>query len=214
MLRNLAVLSLAACASTTTSPDKPGARGPRASDHLAAAREQDQLARQDAMYPDLRRDGTGSEVGSPIAWTRTWDTAADHDRLAHIHRSAAALLHAEYDEACGARSAAEVSVSPLQRYGIGGNPFEHGAVIYLSPEAGAPDKLLADMRCHRAWMMLGSSGMEDCPLDLAGIKITATGDAKEVMVTITARDPAIITELQRRTALELERAEQHHDHAH
>ena len=212
MSRNLAAVLLSACATTSTTADKPGARGPTAADHLAAAHQHDELARQQWMYPDSRHDSTGAQASISGAWTRTWDTSQDHDRLARIHRSAAAQLHAEYDEACGSMSPTDVSVSPLQRYGIGGTPFEHGAIIYLSPEAGPPERLLRDMRCHRAWMMLGPSGMDDCPLDLAGIQVTARGDAKEIAVTIKVRDAALVDELHRRTALELEMAEQHHTH--
>ena len=206
-MRTLAVVLLTACATTTTAPDEPGSRGLRASGHLDAAREQDELSRQQMMYPDVRADGTGSPSLAP--WTRTWDSVTDHDRLAQIHRGAAAELHAEYDEACGSIAADRIPVSPIQRYGIGGSPTEDGAIIYLSPDAGPADRLLRDMRCHRAWMMLAPSGMDSCPLDLAGIHVTVTGDAENIAVTITVRDRNLVEELQRRAASELETNSQH-----
>ncbi|MCX5746007.1 MAG: hypothetical protein NT062_26310, partial [Proteobacteria bacterium] len=128
----------------------------------------------------------------------------DHERLATIHRSEAAALHAAFDEACGTREASEISISPLQRYGISGSNTERGVVIYLDPKAGSPDHLLLDMRCHRAWMMLSPTKMEDCPLDLPGIQIDARGDAEGIAVSITVQDPTLVGELQRRAAHDLE----------
>jgi hypothetical protein len=207
---HLLLVVLTACATTSAPPaEKPGSRGPRASEHLAAARQHDEVARQQMAYPDLRHDGTGS-VGPLMPWTRTWDTAADQERLAREHRSAAAQLQAEYDEACGAAPAAEVSISPLHQYGIGGGPIEEGAVIYLSPDAGAPEDLLRRLRCHRAWMMLAPTDMDNCPLDLARIQVAASGDANGITITITTHDKALVGELQRRAASELEAAAHRH----
>jgi hypothetical protein len=50
--------------------------------------------------------------------------------------------------------------------------------------------------------------MDDCPLDLPDIHVTARGTLEEIEVTITVSDPAVVRELQRRTARELEHA--HH----
>jgi hypothetical protein len=180
----------------------------RASEHLEAARQQDELAQQALAYPDMRAGATGSLHEAPFAtpWTRTWDTRVDHERLAQVHRSAAAQLHAEYDEACRGRDAAETSISPIARFAIGGTLTANGTIVYLSADAGAPDRLLADMRCHRAWMMLAPSGMDDCPLDLTDIQVMARGTLEEIEVTITVSDPALVGELQRRVARELEHA--------
>src|SRR5690348_13568057 len=108
MSRTLALGLLAACATTTTTPDKPGSRGPRASDHLEAARQQDELAQQHQnAWPEVRAmDGVG-RPDDGITWYRTWDPSPEHARLAEIHRGAAAQLQADYDEACGSRTAAE-----------------------------------------------------------------------------------------------------------
>ena len=199
---------LAACGGPAKpAPQGPGSRGLRATEHLDAAREHDELAHERSMYPDVHQDdGTGrvDQLLVGVPWHRTWDTSEDHERLASIHRSAAAALQAEYEEACGTRPISEVSVSPIVKYGIGGSPTPDGIELYLSNGAGGPEKLLADMRCHRAWMMLAPSDMEACPLDLAGIHVDATGAKDGITVTITVRDRSLVPELQRRAAHDLE----------
>jgi hypothetical protein len=155
------------------------------------------------MWPDTRSAGpTDPPVG---VWYRSWDTV-EHERLAEIHRSRASAIDAEFADACAGLEGDEIRVSPLQRFGIGGWNTATGAIVYLSPNAGNPDRLLAQMRCHRAWMMLGPSNMEDCPLDLPGLAIDARGDANGVTVSLGARDPNVIAELQRRASKELEAA--------
>ena len=152
--------------------------------------------------PTVSRDGHDS------IWVQSWDPASEHQRLAAVHRSQAAALQAEYEQACGERPLADVSVSPLQRYGIGGWNTSTGAILYLAPEAGPATKLLADIRCHRAWMMLAPSGMDDCPLDLPGIQVDARGDAQGVTLSIVIRDPKLVDELHRRATIELEKGAQ------
>ena len=123
-----------------------------------------------------------------------------------MHRGHAAELQAAYEEACGSRGYADVSVSPLRRYATGGWNTSSGVIMYLDPSAGPPDRLLRDIKCHRAWMMLGPSNMDDCPLDLPGIEIDARGEEGAITVALAVRDRALIGELQRRVALELEAA--------
>jgi hypothetical protein len=143
-------------------------------------------------------------------WFGTWDTGAERRRLAQVHRSAAAQLQAEYEQACLEIPAEVVSVSPLQRYAIGGVPTAGGTLVLLSAEAGPPERLLAAMRCHRAWMMLGRTNMDDCPLDLPGLHVSARGDAGGIELTMAVDDPALVDELRRRAAHDLEAA--HHRH--
>ena len=197
----LPLLALAAsCATTSTTTAKGGPRGLRASDHIDMAHQQDEQARQQAtMQP--RFDAVDQRG---VTWMRAWDTTADHERIADEHRSRAAVLQAAYEEACGQRTPEEVSVSPLQRYAVSGWSTTTGAIMYLDPRAGEPDKLLADMKCHRAWMMLAPAGMDDCPLDLPGIALDARGDAEGITVSIIVRDPNLVDELHRRIAHELE----------
>jgi hypothetical protein len=205
-MRTLLVF-LAACATTPPPPARqPGSRGPRASEHLDEARTQDELARQRSSYPDTRLpDATGRTdqllIGTP--WSRTWDTAEDHQRLAALHRSAAAQIQDEFEAACAGRT--DYRISPLVRWGIGGADLPDGVTIYLAPTAGDPDALMADMRCHRAWMMLQpAEGMDDCPLDLAGLTVEATGAKDGVTIHLRVHDPALVPELRRRAAHDLE----------
>jgi hypothetical protein len=144
----------------------------------------------------------------PSLWFATWNTAAEHERAAEVHRSKAAALQAAYTDACGDRPLAEVSISPLQRYAIGGWNTTTGVVLYLAPNVSA-ERLLADLNCHRAWMMLAPANMDDCPLDLPGLALDARGESEEITVTIIVRDPKLIGELQRRAATELESAARH-----
>ena len=209
MRRYPLVLVLAACGSAAPRPQPPGTRGPHASEELEEARRHDERAHEKTLYPDVRRtDSTGRTdqllVGTP--WHRTWDSPEDEERMAATHRGAAAQLYADYEKACGTRPQSEVSVSPLVRFGTGGSTVDNGVVIYLTPQAGGPDKLLSDIDCHRAWMMLAPGDMDDCPLDLAGISFDAVGAKEGITLTITSKNRAVIGELQRRAAHELEKA--------
>jgi len=208
-MRTLLVVTLAACAQTPRAPEG-GPRGLRATDHLEAAREQDQLGKERGRWPATTAVEPGStEVTPPIAWHRTWDTSADHERLATMHRSEADALHAEFEKACGNRPTETVRVSPLVRNRAGGQNTKSGVVVYLGRSAGGPDQLLADLRCHQAWMMLAPAGMEDCPLDLPGLLVDAHGDKDGVTLYLSVKDEKLIPELQRRVAAEAEPTVRH-----
>jgi hypothetical protein len=210
-MRILTAILLAACAASQPPAPKGGPRGLRASEHLDVARQQDEEAKTAWRWPDAMRSGPNS---SNVPWVRSWDAGAEHDRIAAVHRSKADELHLQYGEACGTRDTTDVAVSPLQRHGIGGWNTSAGVILYLSPDAGPPDKLLADMKCHRAWMMLAPAGMDDCPLDLPGILIDARGDRDVITVSIVIRDPKLVGELQRRAAHDLESGRQREQPAH
>jgi len=143
-----------------------------------------------------------------MGWGQSWDASSQHEQIAATHRSEAAGLFADYEHACGDRSAAEISGSPLNRYAVGGMPTATGVIIYLDGSAGSADRLLADVKCHRAWMMLAPTDMDDCPLDLPGIELDTRNDADGIAVSIVIRDRALIPELQRRVAHELETSRQ------
>jgi hypothetical protein len=198
MTRSIAALLLAACAGPTTI-EKPGPRGLRADQHLAIAHRESDRAVEVSHWPDPRDHVIG-------VWFGTWDTASEHQRLAQVHRTAAAELEAAYEEACGETPAAVAAESPLHRYGVGGSALPDGTLILLSPDAGPPDRLLAALRCHRAWMMLGRTDMDDCPLDLPGLRVSARGDAHGIELSLTVDDRALVPELQRRAAHDLEAA--------
>ena len=51
--------------------------------------------------------------------------------------------------------------------------------------------------------------MDDCPLDLPGIHVAARGDAAGIELTITIDNEALVPELRRRAAHEVEAAEIH-----
>lgn len=200
MMRAMTLVALVGCATTATSTPKGGPRGLRASDHVEIAQRHAEMAHDRAVMP-ARFDAPD---GNGVVWLRTWEPNIDHERIAQEHRSKAAGLHADYQNACGDRPLAEVSMSPLQRYAIGGWPTSTGIIMYLQPIAGGPDKLLSDLECHRAWMMLAPSGMDDCPLDLPDIVLDARGDADGITVSIVVRDPKLVDELHRRAAHDLE----------
>lgn len=214
MSRTVLLCVLAACGASHLE-EKPGPRGLRADQHLTMASREDDRAADLTHWPEPH--GAGPQSSNPAdqlvaggAWFGSWDTVSEHRKLAQYHRAAAAQLEAEYEQACGDASGESVSVSPLQRYGIGGSPVPGGTLVLLSPDAGPPDKLLSEMRCHRAWMMLGRTDMDDCPLDLPGIRVDARGDANGIELTITVDDPQLVDELRRRAAHDLEAAERRH----
>ena len=200
-MRTLALVLFSACAATTAPAVKGGPRGPHADEHLRLARHYDEQARLDGRWPDA---SAANASDAALPWTRSWNAGADDERLAAIHRSKADALHAAYTDACGARPLAEVSLSPVQRYGIGGWNTQTGVVLYLGAYAGAPERLLADLKCHRAWMMLSDADMDDCPLDLPGITLDVRGDNEGITVLIGIGDPKLVDELHRRAAHDLE----------
>lgn len=186
-----------ACATAPPPPaQRPseGPRGLRASEHLAVAHEHEELA---------RRTTRGSSLDEQLY--RTWDTASDHARLAQIHRAEAAALETAYAEACGMREYDQIVTSPLVQHGLGVEATKTGAIVYLDGKAGAPVTVLADLRCHRAWMMLSpSAAMADCPLDVRGLRVDVRGGDDSIVVVLSVPDPKLVPELQRRTAKQLE----------
>lgn len=212
----LVLVLVGGCGAATTVNEKPGPRGLRADQHMAAASREDQRAYELQHWPIVRPEaGDPYAVGPRIEagqWYGSWDTTAEHQRLAQVHRSEAGAQQGEYEEACGNTPFSIVSVSPLQRYGIGGSPIDGGSVVYLTAEAGPPDRLLQAMRCHRAWMMMGrTQNMDDCPLDLPGLQVEAHGDANGIELTLKVENPALVPELRRRTAHDLEAARGRHE---
>ncbi|MEO8548623.1 MAG: hypothetical protein ABI678_01570 [Kofleriaceae bacterium] len=204
---------LTAC-SAATAEQSAGPRGPHADEHLAIAEREDARAADLAHWPDARPDAPNSAAMrlGPGAWNGTWDTTAEHRRNARYHRTAAAQIEAEYEAACGDTPGAVASVSPLERYGIGGSATSDGTLVLLGPDAGPPERLLAELRCHRAWMMLGRTQMDDCPLDLPGLHVDAQGDANQIELTLSIDDKKLVPELQRRAAHDLEAAGHRHQH--
>jgi len=203
----LTAIVLAACGSTQAPTARPGSRGLHADEHLDEAHRHAQRAEELSRWPDTRPGGPGSFDDSRTGlWYRRWDTAGEEARMAASHHSSAAALHAAYEEACGTTPLGEIAVSPLQRHGVGGTNTADGVLVFLGPDAGPPDELLKAIRCHRAWMMLGERGMEECPLDLAGLRVIAHGDPSGISIELAVSDPKLVPELQRRAAADLEQA--------
>lgn len=199
-MRTSPIFLLAACATTAAPLTSSGPRGLRADEHLAAAHEHDELARQTAL-PVVY-----APVGGGDPWFFSWNADADHERLAATHRSQAVALEAAYEQACGDRPHAQLAGSPLAEHALGSWNTSAGAIIFMSASAGPPERLLADLQCHRAWMMLQPAfGMEECPLDLPGLLLDARGDRENITLSIVIRDPNLVDELHRRVARELER---------
>lgn len=212
MMRLAVLATLAACSqSVPPKPTSPASRGLRADQHLDAAREHARRAQELTRWPDARRNDVGryDDPNSGL-WYRAFDQAKDERRMSDIHRGKAAEIQAEYDAACAGIEPASIRVSPLTRFGVGGTPTEDGVIVYLAPDAGPADRLLTELRCHRAWMMLSeNAGMASCPLDLPGLRVEAHGDPKGISVQLHVRDPKLVPELQHRAEHELEVAGQH-----
>lgn len=192
-MRAIIVALISACA-TTPPPPAGGPRGLHASDHLDEAHAHDQVA---------KHRFAGHEDDDVQPWTRHWDTRHDDEQAAAVHRSQAADLQAAYEQACKGRTLAQASASPLER-SIGGYATATTVVFYLDRRIRSPDRLLADLACHRAWMMLAPEDDKDDPLDLPGLVIDANGGVDGIAVSISARDPEIVAELLRRSAHLLE----------
>jgi hypothetical protein len=207
-MKLLPIVLVAACG--TTAPQRPppvsqlGSRGLRADDHLDVAAQHARRAEELRRWPETRREAGAFDDALTGLWYRSWDTAREEEQLATSHRASAAQLHAAFDEACASVPANEIQISPLQQYGVGGIQTEHGVTLFLDPAAGPAEKILARMRCHRAWMMLGESNMSNCPLDLAKVEVHAYGNATGVSVEITTKEARLVPELQRRAAADLE----------
>jgi hypothetical protein len=137
-------------------------------------------------------DAVHERTPAPRRWVRSWEITADEPPA--------------FDEICEAMPLGDVSRSPLQRHMIGGKNIPGGFVVYLDPNAVRTEGLFPALRCHRAWMMLTDHAMEDCPLALTGIRVLAYGDSTELSVELTARNPVLVSELQRRAAKDLEAA--------
>lgn len=211
MRRWFSIVLFAACASAPRAEPKGGPRGLHASEHLDEARRHDELGRQQASFPQTLPIGPGYRGDAPNAmWYRSWDTA-EHGRLAEIHRGKAGEINAQFDEACAGKSLADATSSPLDRFAIGGWNTSTGVILYLTPDAGDPDALLAAMRCHRAAMLVAPMpNMDNCPLDLPGLLVDVRGDAEGIAISLSVRSETLVTELQRRAAIEVESSTAHH----
>jgi hypothetical protein len=137
-----------------------------------------------------------------LPWFRSWDGDAERARIgkfADVHE-----LEAEYVDACGPGLPYRIAGSPLLRHRTTSWNTTTGVVIYLSPQAGSAERLVDDLRCHLVGMMMAPFGVDDCPFDLPGIHIDARGDATDITLLVTVKNPALIAELQNRLRAQIE----------
>ena len=216
IMRPYLVFALVACSQTLSQPSSPPkvSRDLDANEHIVAAREEDERARELASWPEVRTSDVGGakEVGrfdEPAAglWYSKWgEQPAEHLRRAETHRNAAAQLHAAYDEACAGIAPSLARVSPLERYGQGEMVTTDGVLVFLGKPGVTTQQLRAELRCHQAWTAVSEID-EDGPLDLPELRIVMHEDSTGISVELQIADKAMIPELQRRTARQLEVAE-------
>jgi hypothetical protein len=204
-MRTLALVLLVGCGATSPEPVE-GPRAIRTAEHLEEARKHDEIARSRTSWPVTREVTPGDPTTTTPAmpWITKWAPESDHERIAKAHRSEVAANEVEYQNACGQREVEKVVGSPLTRHRVGGWNTDDGVVVLLSPLAGSEKQLLADLRCHRAWLMAGVGVDKDSPLALPGLLVDAKGNQDGITLTITTRDKKMIPELQRRVLRGLE----------
>lgn len=170
-----------------------------AAEHHAAAREH---SRQITNAPR----GPGYGYGS-YPWYYAWNPDTEHRELAEAHDAAAERLEAQFDRACAQIPRGLEAESPLDTFTVAVSPMPGGVVFHLAEGAGPPDDVLAQLRCHHAWLMLAPRpGAGDEPLLVAGTSwMTHSGhDGIEVMATVA--DERERGELARRAQIALERS--------
>jgi hypothetical protein len=168
-----------------------------ASEHMARAREHSEAAGTDPR----------TYTSSSYPWYYYWDPKSDHRAIAEAHRDAADQLRLTYEAACVAVPRDSAATSPLDRYTRSIDPMPKGVVFHLAPEAGTPDAVLASLRCHRAWLMLGPpSSTADSPLLLNGIVLVVHAGASGIEVMVGVDNAAQLPELTRRARLTVEHA--------
>lgn len=140
-------------------------------------------------------------------WSYSWNSGADHLEESDDHLAAAETLEKRYRDACALVSHDAESGSPLDRFAVAAEPLPSGVRVRATREAGPPDLMLAELRCHHAWLSIElRPGSENDVSSLAGVDYRVEAAQDEVIVTLTASDPATVAELQRRATLAVERA--------
>lgn len=195
----LALVLLAACEAASPEPVQ-GPRGARTTQHVEQARKHDEIARSRTSWPVTEEVAPAPMVPFVV----TWDPDSDHERMARHQGSKAAANEKEFRDACGQREVEKVVGSPLTRHRVGGWNTDDGVVVLLSVVAGPKARLLADLRCYRAWLLAGTDVDKDSPLALPGLLVEAEGTQDGITLTLTVKDTALIPELQRRVMRQLE----------
>lgn len=204
-------IALGACATSSgTRPDDM-----TAAEHRRDARRHDRI-RESAPY--IRSSYFGGYYSDPswghprggsywnhgfypwsYTWSSDWNAAASHATEAEEHEVAADVLEKRYRDACSLVAQDSAAQPPLDRYVRAVTPTEQGVVLRLSNDAGPPDVLLAEIRCHTAWLQLVQRpGATRDVTAVKGVEYSVRADADAISVTLTATDPTSIAELRRR----------------
>ena len=172
-----------------------------AAEHHAAAREHAEMVTGSAYHHP-----TWSYSSGWYPWYY-WSPDDEHRALAEAHRDSAEQLKLQYDAACATLPAGAAASSPLETSTMSTSPIEGGIVFHLGEAAGPPDRLLAQLRCHRAWLKLAPTpGAADDPLQVDGVTWLARAGRAEVEVRAIASGDSARAELARRAAIVSERA--------
>lgn len=186
---------LIACGSSAKPPPEPP-RDLHATEHREAAEAHAARAAELARLTDAL-GGPTRRNADPV--NALWVRSIEEESAAGEHIREAERIETDAAAACAGMSEAQKQRSPIQRFAIGWLRTPEGVVVLLPTTAGEPDQLVAELRCHRAWMQLGNAPADKCPLDLGGVDIVAYGDRRGISVELTLRDHSQIAELQRRT---------------
>ncbi len=189
------VASSVACGGAAPPPPE-APRDPHATEHREAAEAHAARAAELARLTDA--------LGGPTdriedAVNGLWMRSLAEERAASEHVAEAERIEHDAAVACEGMTDEQKRRSPIQRFAIAWLPKPEGIVVLLPTSAGAPDQLVAELRCHRAWMQLGQAPGDQCPLDLGGVDLVVYGDRHGISVELTPRDHAQVPELQRRT---------------
>lgn len=195
LTRSASFVVLLGCSSSA----KPPPEAPRdlhATEHREAAEAHVARAAELARLTDAL-GGPTDRIEDPV--NELWVRSVAEESAASEHLAEAERIENDAATACAGMTEDQKQRSPIQRFAIGWLPKEDGVVVLLPTTAGAPDKLVAELRCHRLWMQLGRAPADRCPLDLGGVDVVAYGDLRGISVELTPRDRAQVAEIQRRT---------------
>src|SRR5262249_18464319 len=132
MMRELSLIAIAGCVGCVPkSVPQGGPRGLRVDDHLEFAQENDLIAVDHLTWPQTTTMWPGELDAEPKVITMPIYPSIAHEAVANLHRQDAAILVNDYETACGQRSAAEVMISPLDRFQVGGYNTDRGVVVLL-----------------------------------------------------------------------------------
>lgn len=177
-----------------------------ASEHMSASREHSEQITGMHAHSVYGAGYPGWYSGGWYPWYYSWDPDVEHRGLAAAHREAAEQLNVEYTAACKQVPREVAASSLLDSFATATSRTENGVLFYLAAEAGPPEVVLAQLRCHRAWLRLAPTAEAvDSPLLVEGVTWMTHVGANGIEVMASARDERSIAELARRAGLLIER---------